>query len=95
MSDNGYTISIENVHHTIDKMHRILSTRNIKVKKSDLKELVSDLLGFDTSNVLDFQIKQHKLAHLALCPFDKNGQHRDIDDLVLLSSKKPLDIHDF
>lgn len=95
MTKNSYTISIENAHGTIEALHNRLLERHVKVKKSDLKEVISSLLGFETSNVLDAKIKKYKEKQDAQCVFDRRGYHRYARDLVKKNTKDPLRLYDY
>lgn len=95
MSDANYKISIENVHQTIEIIHKQLLKQNIKVKKSAIKEVISYLFGFKNSNILDVKIKINKEELEAACSFGKNGTHKEIMGLILNTSKNPLKIYDF
>lgn len=95
MTNDSYTISIENAHHTIEVLHNQLLERHVKIKKSDLKEVISSLLGFETSNVLDAKIKKYKEKQDAQCVFDRLGHHKYVRDLVKKSTKDPLRLYDY
>ncbi|WP_039912998.1 ankyrin repeat domain-containing protein [Cellvibrio mixtus] len=95
MTEYSYTISIENAHRTIETLHNQLSEQHVKIKKSVLKEVISSLLGFDTSNVFDSKIKKYKERQEAQCAFDHRGHHKDVRDLVLKSIKNPLKLYDY
>lgn len=87
MSDQNYLITHKNFYSTNEKLFSSLSSRGIKLKKSDLKEALSALIGFDTSNILDAKLKAE--SH-----FDKIGRHKFVDNLILHRSKNPLDVFD-
>lgn len=95
MTNDSYTISIENTHHTIEVLHNQLLERHVKIKKSDLKEVISSLLGFETSNVLDAKIKKYKEKQDAQCVFDRCGNHKYARDLVKKTTKDPLRLYDY
>lgn len=95
MTETSYTISIKNAYHTIDTLQQLLSSRQSKAKQSDLKEAISTLLGFDTSNEMDAKIKKHKERQQAQNVFDKCGRHKGISGLVLKNTKNPLRLSDY
>lgn len=95
MKKTSYTISVENAYHTIDELHHLLSSRGVKAKQSDLKEAVSALFGFETSNEMDAIIKTRKGKWEAQAVFDKRGYHKQIPGVVLKNTKNPLQLYDF
>lgn len=82
MLSNEYLISIGNSNKTIDRMHQVLSDRDVKLKRSDLKELLAGLLNFDSSNALDAKIKSHKQALEASSIYARNGAHRENPNII-------------
>ena len=95
MQATEYTISVANANHAISKMHRLLSSRNVKLKRSDLKEVVAELLSFNTSNALDAKIKDFKQTRDALSIFDKSGALKDNPRVVFKRFKTGIEAHKF
>ncbi|MFL0800727.1 MAG: hypothetical protein K6L80_09790 [Agarilytica sp.] len=95
MTDTSYTISIDNAYHTIDTLQQLLSSRQSKAKQSDLKEAISTLLGFETSNEMDAKINKHKERQQAQNVFDKRKRHKEVADLILKNTKNPLQLYDY
>jgi hypothetical protein len=91
-----YTISVTNTNSTINKLHNLLSLRKVEVKKSDLKEALSSLMGFETSNILDSKIKAYEEKQRAQSIYKQDsGQHRIYPDVILKRLNSPLKIYDF
>lgn len=95
MTEPSYTISIDNAYHTINTLQQLLSSRQSKAKHTDLKEAISTLLGFETSNHMDAKIKKHKERQQAQNVFDKFRRHKEVADLVLKNTKNPLQLYDY
>jgi hypothetical protein len=95
MTEKSYTISIENAYETIDFLKQSLSSRLPKIKQSDVKEAISTMLGFDTSNELDAKIKTHKERQRTQDFFDKQGRHKKTSNISLKTKKNPLKLHKF
>lgn len=95
MFSNEYLISIGNSNKTIDRMHQALSNRDVKLKRSDLKELLAGLLNFDSSNALDAKIKSHKQVIEAASIYHRNGAHRENPNIIFKRFKNAIQTHKF
>lgn len=88
-----YNISIPTANNTIDRMHRILADRNIPLKRGDVKEVIAQLLSFDTSKALDEKIKKEQ-EHGSL-PYDLNGVHKDYPNVWFQRFRTALEADDY
>ncbi len=95
MSNAEYTISVANAISTINELHELLSSRELRLKKSDLKEAISSLLNFDSSNELDAKIKELREKQVALSIYGKDGRHKLHRDILLKHFKSPLKAYNF
>lgn len=95
MSDNKYTISISNANSTIEHILDIAVSKSRKIKKSSVKESISSLLGFETSNAMDEAIKKHKNAQLVQSIYNRNGQHKNYPSILKKTDKNAIDLYNF
>jgi len=90
MNNHQHTISISNATATINQIHALLKSRNIDIKKSDCKQLVSQVLNYSTSNELDSDIKQYNLEQKKQNKFDRNGQSKQQKGFMLKNFNSPF-----
>lgn len=94
MSNPTFNLSIENAHATVESINRFQKQRKGILKKSDVRELVTHLLGLESSNVLDSLVKQARQKQEANSVFHVNGKHKKIEGLLLKRYTNPMQIID-
>jgi hypothetical protein len=92
MSHRQVTISTESALETIEKSFQLLRSRDVNIKKSDAKELIASLLGYQSSNELDRDRKLIKEQKKRRELFHSNGVSKKNPNIVRCRVKTPYDL---